>query len=102
MAREWSRRSNDEPDVEVVLTGVRAEFRAALREEIEAAKRAAASSAIPLVDGGKIGRLADAFQYVFSATSALNVPSDSPGELQIEGRKPVEALVISVEGLHVT
>lgn len=95
------RRPSELPE-QVPLSGVRAEFRAALSEEIEAAKRAAASSTIALVDGRKIARLADAFQYVFSAISSLNVPSDAPGELLVSGREPLEVIVISVEGLDVT
>jgi AAA domain len=92
----------EDKDAEVPLSGVRAEFRTALRAEIEAAKGAAAAAAIPLLDGRKIGRLADAFQYVFGAKAAINVPSDSPGELGIEGRPPAEAVVIAVEGVDVT
>jgi AAA domain-containing protein/phospholipase D-like protein len=84
------------------LDGVRAEFRTALQEEIAAAKEAAATSGIPLIGGQRIGQLAESFQYVFSATSALNVPSDAPGELVVPGRKPVSGSVISVEGLKVT
>jgi len=87
---------------EIPLPGVREEFRTALRAEIEAAKRAAATSATPLVDGRKIGRLADAFQYAFSARSVINVPSDFPGELIVGGLAPVEAVVISAEGRDVT
>jgi len=95
------RRSEDQQE-EIPLSGVRAEFRTALRAEIEAAKRTAATSVTPLVDGRKTGCLPDAFQYVFSAKSAINVPSDSPGELIIGGLPPAEALVVSVEGADVT
>jgi hypothetical protein len=95
---------SEDQQAETPLSGVRAEFRTALRAEIEAAKRAAATSAIPLVGGRKIGRLADTFQYVFgaSAKSVINVPAGHPGELVIGGPAPVEAVVVSVEGQDVT
>jgi hypothetical protein len=96
------RHCEKDADAEIPLSGVRAEFRAALRAEIEAAKGAVATSVIPLETGRKMGRLADAFQYVFSATSAISVPSDSPGELMIEELPPLRAVVVSVEGLDVT
>jgi hypothetical protein len=96
------RHCEKDADAEIPLSGVRAEFRAALRAEIEAAKGAVATSVIPLEAGRKVGRLADAFQYVFSATSAIGVPSDSPGELMIDELPPLGAVVVSVEGLDVT
>jgi hypothetical protein len=92
----------EDREVEIPLSGVRAEFRTALRVEIEAAKRAAATSVIPLEAGRKVGRLAGALQYVFTATAAIGVPSDSPGELIVEGLSPAEAVVVSVEGFDVT
>jgi hypothetical protein len=48
---------------EVELVGVRAEFREALREEIDAAVRAASAAGITLVNGRRVGRSAEAFQY---------------------------------------
>jgi AAA domain len=101
MALDPPARGREDNEAEVPLSGVRAEFRTALRAEIEAAKGAAATAAIPLLDGRKIGRLADAFQYVFGAEAAISAQSDSPGELSIEGRPPAEAVVIAVEGLDV-
>jgi hypothetical protein len=95
-----SRQSDEEPPVP--LTGVRAEFRTALEAEIEAAKRTAANSAIPVVSGRRLDARAQSYQYLFSAVSILNVPSDSPAELLIEGRDPIDAIVVSVEGLAVT
>lgn len=84
------------------LSGVRAEFRIALEAEIDAAMRTASSGAIALVNGRRLDGLASSRQYVFSAVSILNVPSDSPAELLIEGREPLDAIVISVEDLAVT
>jgi hypothetical protein len=83
MALDSSGRRREDKETEVPLSGVRAEFRTALRAEIEASEGAAATSAIPLVDGRKIGRLADAFQYVFGAEAAIAAPGDCPGELSI-------------------
>jgi AAA domain len=102
MALDSSGRRREDNETEVPLSGVRAEFRTALRAEIEASEGAAATSAIPLVDGRKIGRLADAFQYVFGAEAAITAPGDCPGELSIGGRPPVEAVVIAVEGFDLT
>jgi AAA domain len=102
MALDSPARRREGKEAEISLPGVRAEFRTALRAELEAAKRAAATSAITLVDGRKIGRFADAFQYVFGAKSAIGAASDSPGELSIGGLPPVEAVVIAVEGSDLT
>ena len=95
-------RRDEDKNAEIALSGVRAEFRAALGAEIEAVQRGVAVSATALEAGRRIGRVADAVQYVFSATSVISVPSDAPGELIIEGRSPLPAVVISVEGLDVT
>jgi AAA domain len=102
MALDSPVRHREDNEAEVTLSGVGAEFRTALRAEIEAAKRAVAASAIALEAGRRMRRLADAWQYVFSAPSAISVASDSPGELIIEGFPPVQAVVVSVEGLDVT
>jgi hypothetical protein len=47
---------------EVALSGVLAEFRTALREEMEAAKRSAASSGVRLLDGRRVGRVGGSTQ----------------------------------------
>jgi hypothetical protein len=77
-------RLSREEEPKAQLSGVRAEFRLALEAEIEAAIRSAASSAVPLVNGRRLDGLASSFQYIFSAVSILNVPSDSPAELLID------------------
>jgi hypothetical protein len=59
---------------EVHLEGLRAEFRPALRDEIDAARRAASSSVIALAEGHRLRTAAGAFQYRFWAESALNLP----------------------------
>jgi len=65
---------------EVALGGDRAEFREALRQEIEAARRSATSAAVPLLNGKRIAQVGSAFQYVFDVESALNAPGDAPAD----------------------
>jgi hypothetical protein len=89
-------------DEEVHLTGHLAEFRTALCEEIEAARRVASSAGIQLLNGRLIGQAAESYQYAFTLESALNLPDDLPGELRVRGRRPVEATIISLEGVSIT
>lgn len=84
------------------LSGVLEEFRTALREEIDAARRTAASAGIQLLNGRLIGPAADAYQYAFSLESVLNLPDDLPGELRVPGRRPIEATIVSLEGVSIT
>ena len=95
------RRSTDEQD-EVELVGVLAEFRTALREELDAARRVAAGAGIQLLNGQLIGQAAEGHQYAFTLESVLNLPEDLPGELLIPGRAPVEATIVSLEGVSIT
>src|SRR5205085_6884733 len=79
-----------------------AEFRTALREEIEAAKRTASSAAVELVSGRRIGSHAGASQYQFLVESPLNLPDDSPADLIVPGQQGrIEATIVSVSGLTV-
>ena len=87
---------------EVQLPRVLEEFRAALREEIEAARRSAVASGVGLLNGRRLGHSAEAWQYAFSIESALNLPDDSPGDLYVPGRQPIEATVVAIEGLAIT
>ena len=90
-------------EVEVELTGVLGEFREALRDEIEAARRNAQSSAVQLVHGERIGRSADGHQYLFRLENAqLALPDDLPGDLYVPGRDRVDATVISIAGTALT
>ncbi len=98
MKGRWGR--DERPEIE--LSGQRAEFRIALQEEIAAARRNAASSGVPLVNGRRIARVGGAFQYAFAIQNAINAPGDQPADLHVPGRAPVEATVISVAGLAVT
>ena len=102
MALDSPVRRLEDDDAKIPLSGVRAEFRTALRAEIEAAEQRSARSTTVLEAGRRLGRIADAVQYVFAAPSAISVPSDSPGELLIEGLPPLKAVVVCVEGLEVT
>jgi len=89
-------------DGEVILTGRLAEFRTALLQEIDAASRQKASSAVPLVNGRRIGQVGGSFQYIFSVESSLNLPGDAPGDLFVPGRSPIEVVVIAVDGMVIT
>lgn len=102
VSRLHSRMPERAEPTEVVLNGVLGEFRTALREELEAARRASSSGAIQLLSGRRIGTAAGMFQYLFQIESVLNLPDDSPGDLRIAGQAPVETTVLSVEGLSIT
>src|SRR4051794_1946089 len=95
-----SRGAEESPEIE--LDGVRAEFRTALQEEINAARRSASGSGVPLINGRRIAKVGEAFQYAFLIQNAINAPGDQPADLIVPGRAPVDATVISVEGLAVT
>ena len=92
----------DDDEAEVPLTGVRAEFRTALRQEIDAAKRNARSGAVPLVNGRRIAQVGSGYQYVFDVENALNAPGDAPGDLMIAGQSPIEVVIVAVSGVSVT
>jgi len=77
------------------------EFRTALQDELEVAKRNASNSAIPLSNGHKIGQQGSAHQYAFLIDSVLNTPDGAPGDLIVPGKAPIEATIVSVEGLRI-
>jgi hypothetical protein len=77
------------------------EFRAALQDEIEVAKRHASSSAIPLSNGHRVGQQAGAHQYAFLIDTILNTPDGAPGDLIVPGKPPIEVTIVSVEGLRI-
>jgi len=85
---------------EPLLPPMLAEFRDALKDEIEVAKRNSSSSAIPLSNGTKIGQQGSLFHYSFSIDSVLNAPDDAPGDLIVPGKAPMEATKVSGEGLR--
>lgn len=86
---------------EPLLPPMLAEFRDALKDEIEVAKRNSSSGAIPLSNGSRIGQKGSLFHYSFSVDSVLNAPDDAPGDLIVPGKAPMEATKVSGEGLHV-
>jgi len=93
--------SNDLTYNEKQLPPLLDEFRTALRDEIEVAKRNATNSAVPLRDGHQVGRLGSAFQYAFFIDSVLNTPDGAPGDLIVPGKPPFPVIIVSVEGLRI-
>ncbi|MDD5529326.1 MAG: AAA domain-containing protein, partial [bacterium] len=87
---------------EVPLTGILSEFRTALREEIEAARRNESSSAVSLINGRRIAQVGGNYQYLFDLENVLNVPGDMPGDLYVEGHAPLNVTIVSVYGMAVT
>jgi len=87
---------------EVHLDGVLAEFRTALKEEIEAARRNAAGTSVTLINGRRIAKIGSSYQYLFTIENVLNLPADTPGDLYITGRARVSVTVISIDGLAIT
>lgn len=77
------------------------EFRAALQDEIEVAKRNSSSSAVPLTNGHKIASLGSAYQYAFLIDSVLNMPDGAPGDLVVPGKAPLASTIVSAEGLRI-
>jgi len=95
-----SKLDNRVTDTHKPLPPLLEEFRTALQDEIEVAKRNASTSAIPLSNGHKVGQQGSAFQYAFLIDSVLNTPDGAPGDLVIPGRAPMEVTIVSAEGLR--
>lgn len=85
-----------------MLSSRLAEFRTALEQEIAAASSHEASSAVPLVNGKRIGQIGENTQYSFEIENALNLPGDAPGNLYLPDRKPLEVSVVAVDGMVIT
>ena len=100
--RTPSQAGTDAEPAEVPLHGRLAEFRTALRQEIEAAKRASNAGAVPLVNGRRIGQLGSAYQYLFEVENAVNLLGDAPGDLSVPGGRSHEVTIIAILGLNVT
>jgi hypothetical protein len=97
-----SERRAQKAELEKPLPPLLNEFRIALREEIEAAKRTASTAAVELISGRRVGSHAGAWQYQFLVDSPLNLPDDSPADLIVPGQHGrIEATVVSVSGLTV-
>ena len=93
--------SSERNDETAVLPPLLEEFRAALQDEIEVAKRNSSSSAVPLSNGHKVASLGSAHQYAFLIDSVLNMPDGAPGDLVVPGKAPVAATIVSAEGLRI-
>jgi hypothetical protein len=90
------------PQQEKPLPPLLEEFRTALREEIEAAKRTASLAAVELISGRRVGAYAGSVQYQFLVESPLNLPDDSPADLFVSGHPGrIEATIVSVSGFVV-
>jgi len=77
------------------------EFRIALLDEIEVAKRKASNNATPLSNGHRVGEQGNAHQYAFLIDSILNTPDGAPGDLIVPGKAPLGVTIVSVEGLRI-
>ena len=97
-----SGKTNGANDEECPLGGILLEFRVALQEEIKAADKSSANSAVPLMNGKRIAQIGGGYQYLFVVENILNVPGDTPGDLRIPGRDPIPVTVISVDGMAIT
>lgn len=93
---------------ELPPTGVLAEFREALKQEIEAAKRSSNAGGVALVNGRRIAQVGSSFHYVFLVESTLNLPAsvlslpgDTPGDLYLPIRPPIEVTVVSTDGMSI-
>lgn len=94
-----TRDSQHEHDLQK-LPGLLSEFRSALLDEIEVAKRNASHNAIPLTNGHKVGQLGGGHQYAFLLESVLNAPDGAPGDLVVPGKSPLSVTIVAVEGLR--
>jgi len=89
-------------DDKVPLTGILAEFRTALIDEIDAARRHESSSAVPLVNGRRIAQIGGNFQYTFEIENLLNLPGDTPADLNVPGFSRQEVSVVAISGMVIT
>jgi hypothetical protein len=86
---------------EVPLAGKLAEFRTALQEEFEAARRSESSLAIPLINGRRISQIGGSYQYAFEVENLLNLPGDAPGDLYVQDYPTQEVYVVSIDGMTI-
>ena len=94
------KQDNNNETSEKELPPLLGEFRTALQDEIEVAKRSASHSAIPLSNGHRVGQQAGSFQYAFQIDSVLNAPDGTPGDLVVTGKAPMGVKIVSTEGLR--
>lgn len=77
------------------------EFRTALEEEIGSAKSEIFLRGVSLVSGRRIAKVGSSFQYAFQLENSLNLPGDTPGDLHVPNRKPVEVTIVAIDGMSV-
>ncbi|QIF04265.1 AAA domain-containing protein [Roseimicrobium sp. ORNL1] len=78
------------------------EFKVALREEIEAAKKNLASTAVLLSQGKLIAPIGSSFHYEFQTQRQLRVPPDTPGELRLDSGQNVNVIIVESTETEVT
>ena len=84
-----------EKEDKVVLTGILAEFRVALEEEIDKIKKSGQSSTL-LLNGRQIESKGEEFWYLFKVDYAPAMPADTPCKLVI-GNEQYDATVVSFD-----
>ena len=100
--KKVQRNSKYDENKTVPLDGILSEFREAIQKEIDAASNNESNSAVQLINGRKIAQIGNAYQYIFEVENALNLPGDTPGDLYVTGRNPIEVIIISIEGMAIT
>jgi len=92
----------DPPQENGELPAHLAEFIVALKEEIQAAKRNAASSAYLLTDGKLIAPIGNGYHYRFQSQRQLKVPPETPGEFRPgNGDNAIKVIVVESKGPEV-
>jgi hypothetical protein len=94
-----SKRQAERADQPKPLPPLLDQFRTALQEEIEAAKRTASTAGVGVGNGRRVGSRAGVWQYQFRVESPLSVPDDSPADLVVPGQGRIEATIVSISGL---
>ncbi|MBX5442154.1 MAG: AAA family ATPase [Solirubrobacteraceae bacterium] len=79
------------------------EFRQALADELDAARRGPAADPVPLVDGRRVARVGERTRYRFTAERELprTLTQDADVQLHLDDRN-VRSTVVRVEGLDIT
>lgn len=97
-----SKELSEHDDNKVSLTGILAEFRTALSEEIDAARRNESSSAVLLINGRRIAQIGGNFQYTFEIENVLSLPGDTPADLYVPNFPCQEVSVVAISGMAIT
>lgn len=97
-----SKELSEHDDNKVPLTGILAEFRTALSDEIDAARRNESSSAVSLINGRRIAQIGGNFQYTFEIENVLSLPGDTPADLYVPNFPRQEVSVVAISGMAIT